>query len=51
MVVRDTDAGSADRRGDVVGGEERQLAVDQNRCLPCRLAALIGAVDPDQDAR
>jgi hypothetical protein len=49
-VGRDAGAGSADRRGDVVGREKCQLAVDENRCLPCRLAALFGTVDTNQDA-
>ena len=46
----DVGAGSADRRGDVVRREQRQFAVDENRRLACRLAALFGPVDSDQDA-
>jgi hypothetical protein len=50
-VVRYVGASSGhDRRGDVVRGEKRQFAVHENRCLPCRLAALFGTVDTHQDA-
>ena len=38
-----------DRWWRVVGGKQRQLTLGDCRCLPCSLAALLGAVDADQD--